>query len=122
MTRRAVIAGETARAPGQAVDWPDPVALVVFDFDGVMTDNRVLVFSDGTEAVMCHRGDGLGIDRLREAEVPMLILSTETNPVVAARARKLKLLWRTPSVTHRRFFAVTSKSARSTRPTLLETR
>jgi YrbI family 3-deoxy-D-manno-octulosonate 8-phosphate phosphatase len=71
--------------------WPELISLVVFDFDGVMTDNRVLVFDDGREAVMCNRGDGLGIDHLRAAGIAMVILSTERNPVVAMRARKLKL-------------------------------
>jgi YrbI family 3-deoxy-D-manno-octulosonate 8-phosphate phosphatase len=64
---------------------------VVFDFDGVMTDNRVLTFQDEREAVLCDRADGLGITMLRSRNIPMLVLSTETNPVVAARCRKLKL-------------------------------
>ncbi len=38
-----------------------------------------------------HRGDGLGIAALRRAGLPLLILSTEENPVVAARARKLRI-------------------------------
>lgn len=63
---------------------------LVFDFDGVMTDDRVLVMEDGREAVLCRRGDGLGIARLR-GRLPMLILSTEENRVVAARGDKLKL-------------------------------
>jgi|SRR3989339_763614 len=71
--------------------WPERLDLIVFDFDGVMTDGRVLVMADGSEGVMCNRSDGLGIDFLRDANIPMLILSTETNPVVAARARKLQL-------------------------------
>lgn len=65
------------------------VRLLVLDFDGVMTDNRVLVDQDGREAVWCHRGDGWGIARLREAGLPVVVLSTEENPVVAARCRKL---------------------------------
>ncbi len=65
--------------------------LVVFDFDGVLTDNRVLVHQDGTESVFCHRGDGLGIARLKEQGIPMAVLSTEGNPVVSARCRKLGL-------------------------------
>ena len=64
---------------------------IVFDFDGVMTDNRVAVFQDGREAVLCDRSDGLGIGRLRALGLPMLVLSTEVNPVVAARCSKLKL-------------------------------
>jgi YrbI family 3-deoxy-D-manno-octulosonate 8-phosphate phosphatase len=65
--------------------------LLLFDFDGVMTDNRVLVFADGTEAVFCNRGDGLGLDMLRASDLQMAVVSTETNPVVEARAGKLKL-------------------------------
>ncbi|MEV4044627.1 N-acylneuraminate cytidylyltransferase [Streptomyces sp. NPDC049744] len=64
---------------------------VVLDFDGTQTDDRVLIDSDGREFVSVHRGDGLGIAALRRSGLPMLILSTEVNPVVAARARKLKL-------------------------------
>lgn len=64
---------------------------VVLDFDGTQTDDRVLVDSDGRELVAVHRGDGLGIAALRRAGVPLLILSTEENPVVAARARKLRV-------------------------------
>jgi 3-deoxy-D-manno-octulosonate 8-phosphate phosphatase (KDO 8-P phosphatase) len=67
------------------------VSLIVFDFDGVMTDNRVYVFEDGREAVVCNRSDGLGVTMLKAAGFDMLILSTETNPVVARRAEKLKL-------------------------------
>ena len=65
--------------------------LVVFDFDGVFTDNRVVVGEDGSEAVFCCRSDSLGLHRLRDVGVDMFILSTETNPVVAARAAKLDL-------------------------------
>ncbi|WP_406725871.1 N-acylneuraminate cytidylyltransferase [Streptomyces sp. GD-15H] len=64
---------------------------VVLDFDGTQTDDRVLIDADGQEFVAVHRGDGLGIAALRRSGLKMLILSTEQNPVVAARARKLKL-------------------------------
>jgi len=67
------------------------VELLLFDFDGVMTDNRVLVMQDGTEGVFCHRGDGLGIGQLREMGVAMAVLSTEMNPVVSARCKKLEI-------------------------------
>jgi YrbI family 3-deoxy-D-manno-octulosonate 8-phosphate phosphatase len=71
--------------------WAASLRLIVFDFDGVMTDNRVLVHQDGTETVVCDRGDGLGIERLRTRGMKMLVLSKEANPVVAARCRKLQL-------------------------------
>lgn len=64
---------------------------VLFDFDGVLTDNRVLILDDGREAVFCNRADGLAFDFLRRVGMPAHILSTETNPVVSARAAKLKI-------------------------------
>ncbi|MFH1133467.1 MAG: HAD hydrolase family protein [Nanoarchaeota archaeon] len=67
------------------------IKLLLCDFDGVMTDNRVLVDQDGKEAVVCNRGDGLGIDMLRDKGILVLILSKERNPVVAARAQKLRI-------------------------------
>ncbi|MEU7717704.1 N-acylneuraminate cytidylyltransferase [Streptomyces tibetensis] len=79
-----------ADRPG-ALPTADDIDAVVLDFDGTQTDDRVLVDSDGREFVSVHRGDGLGIAALRNSGLKMLILSTEQNPVVAARARKLKL-------------------------------
>lgn len=67
------------------------IDVIVYDFDGVMTDNRVIVFQDGTEAVCCNRSDGLAIQLLAEHKVRQVILSTESNPVVRARAKKLKI-------------------------------
>lgn len=67
------------------------VDLIVYDFDGVMTDNRVMIFQDGVEAVIVNRADGWGVDRLRIKGIPQLILSTETNFVVKARATKLRV-------------------------------
>jgi 3-deoxy-D-manno-octulosonate 8-phosphate phosphatase (KDO 8-P phosphatase) len=63
--------------------------LLAFDFDGVFTDNMVYVFEDGREAVRCTRGDGLGLQKLRRLGIDMIIISTETNPVVTKRSRKL---------------------------------
>jgi N-acylneuraminate cytidylyltransferase len=62
---------------------------VVFDFDGVMTDNHVLVGQAGEESVLCSRSDGMGIEALRKLGLSILILSKEKNPVVSARATKL---------------------------------
>ncbi|MFE7711096.1 cytidylyltransferase domain-containing protein [Streptomyces sp. NPDC057486] len=69
----------------------EDIDAVVLDFDGTQTDDRVLIDSDGREIVAVHRGDGLGIAALRRAGLDLLILSTEQNPVVAARANKLKI-------------------------------
>ncbi|MER6751452.1 N-acylneuraminate cytidylyltransferase [Streptomyces fungicidicus] len=76
--------------PG-ALPTAQDIDAVVLDFDGTQTDDRVLIDSDGREFVSVHRGDGLGIAALRRSGLRLLILSTEQNPVVAARARKLKL-------------------------------
>jgi N-acylneuraminate cytidylyltransferase len=70
---------------------PSAPKLVVFDFDGVFTDNRVLVDQDGKEAVFCDRGDGMAIEWLIKSGVRGLILSKERNPVVQARAKKVGL-------------------------------
>jgi YrbI family 3-deoxy-D-manno-octulosonate 8-phosphate phosphatase len=70
---------------------PAQVRLVVLDFDGVMTDNRVWVDQDGRESVAANRSDGIGISRLRRSGIEVVVLSTEANPVVAARCRKLDL-------------------------------
>ena len=49
----------------------------------------MIVFQDGTEAVMCDRGDGMGVDLVQRSGIPVWVLSTETNPVVKARCDKL---------------------------------
>jgi len=71
--------------------WPDKVSLVVFDFDGVMTDDRVWIDQNGIESVAASRSDGMGIDILLKAGIKAVIISLEENPVVSARARKLGL-------------------------------
>jgi YrbI family 3-deoxy-D-manno-octulosonate 8-phosphate phosphatase len=76
--------------PGVAADLA-AVRLVVFDFDGVFTDNTVYVSEDGTESVRCWRGDGLGLEAVQRLGLQVLILSTEANPVVSVRSRKLRV-------------------------------
>jgi N-acylneuraminate cytidylyltransferase len=82
-----------ALAPLHARVAREPVAIdvdaVVTDFDGVHTDDTVALGQDGQESVVVNRSDGLGVARLTAAGIPVLILSTETNPVVGARAHKL---------------------------------
>jgi N-acylneuraminate cytidylyltransferase len=65
------------------------VDAVVTDFDGVHTDDTVQVSGDGSEQVTASRADGMGVSLLRRAGLAFLIISSETNPVVSARARKL---------------------------------
>ena len=67
------------------------IQMAVFDFDGVFTNNLVLVLQDGREGVFCNRSDGLGLQALRERGTATLVISTEVNPVVKVRCEKLKL-------------------------------
>lgn len=75
--------------PGQRRPLPETVELVVLDFDGVLTDNRVWVREDGIEMVAANRSNSWGVGLLRKAGIKVVILSTEVNPVVSARARKM---------------------------------
>ena len=76
--------------------WED-ISLLVFDFDGVFTNNKVLVNNKGDEYIICSRGDGLAFDLLRKFinlkkwEIDYFILSREKNTVVDKRSKKLKI-------------------------------
>lgn len=65
------------------------VELVVYDFDGVMTDNKVILREDGTESVIVNRSDGLAVSLIKRMGISQLILTTEKNKVVCKRAKKL---------------------------------
>ncbi len=67
------------------------IKIVFFDFDGVFTDNKVYVSEEGLESVVCSRSDGIGIKRLQSIGIEPYIISTEVNPVVSARAKKLSI-------------------------------
>lgn len=67
------------------------VKCIAYDFDGVMTDNRVLVDENGKEAVFVNRSDGFAISHFKKMGILQVIVSTERNPVVAARAKKLEI-------------------------------
>lgn len=67
------------------------VRFIAFDFDGVFTDNMVYISHDGIESVRCSRSDGFGLRKLDQVGVSYVIISTETNAVVAKRAEKLKI-------------------------------
>jgi N-acylneuraminate cytidylyltransferase len=86
---RALIEARRSKEISQVLPL-QPDALVL-DFDGVFTDNAVIVFQDGTEAVRCSRSDGAGLARLKATGLPMLVLSAEINPVVSARCEKLQI-------------------------------
>ena len=68
----------------------DDIDVLIFDFDGVLTDNKVHIDQNGNEWVSCNRSDGLVFNILAKIKKPTYIISTEKNKVVAARAKKLK--------------------------------
>jgi len=63
--------------------------LIVYDFDGVMTDNTVIIDEYGKESVVVNRSDGMAISEIKKIGIPQIILSTEKNLVVKKRGRKL---------------------------------
>jgi len=68
---------------------PEIIKLVICDFDGVITDNRVWTDQDGHETVVASRSDSMRINEMRAIGIDVMILSSEPNPVVAARAKKM---------------------------------
>ena len=81
-----VLPSDTSKRP-----MPETIKLLVLDFDGVMTDNRVWVNQDGVESVAANRSDSYGLGLLRKAGVESLVISKEANPVVAARCKKMEV-------------------------------
>jgi YrbI family 3-deoxy-D-manno-octulosonate 8-phosphate phosphatase len=82
-----------ASALAQVMESPPDIDVdaVITDFDGVHTDDSVTIAQDGRESVRVSRADGLGVERLRSVGIPLLIVSKEINPVVGARAAKLRV-------------------------------
>jgi YrbI family 3-deoxy-D-manno-octulosonate 8-phosphate phosphatase len=68
---------------------PEKIDLIICDFDGVITDNRVWVDQDGRETVAAYRSDSVRVKDLRAVGIDVMILSSEPNRVVEARARKM---------------------------------
>ncbi|MBI2063502.1 MAG: HAD hydrolase family protein [Candidatus Yanofskybacteria bacterium] len=63
--------------------------LVVFDFDGIFTDGKVMLDQNGIESVVCSRKDGMGILMLKQAGLKVIVITNEQNPVVVKRCAKL---------------------------------
>ncbi|MFN8405385.1 MAG: HAD hydrolase family protein, partial [Anaerolineales bacterium] len=68
---------------------PEKIKLVLCDFDGVITDNRVWTDQDGHETVVASRADSMRVKQMREIGIDVMILSSEVNSVVSARAKKM---------------------------------
>ena len=67
------------------------IKLIVYDFDGVMTNNKVYIDQHGNEMVQVNRADGLGVAKIKKMGIKQIIMSTEVNPVVTKRANKLDI-------------------------------
>tara|TARA_B100000287_G_scaffold432450_1_gene491826 strand:+ start:2176 stop:2634 length:459 start_codon:yes stop_codon:yes gene_type:complete len=65
------------------------IRLALYDFDGVMTDNKVMIDENGFESVIVNRSDGLAVKLINELNVKQIIVSSESNKVVNKRAQKL---------------------------------
>ena len=70
-------------------DYPSPssIKLIFFDFDGVFTDNSVLVDENGMEFIRCSRYDGFGLKALDNIGIKSIILTTETKPLARRRSK-----------------------------------
>ena len=85
-----VYSGLEMVSPGKARrSMPKKIKLIVTDFDGVITDGRVWVGENGRETVAASRSDSMRVVELRQRGVEVMILSSEVNPVVSARAKKM---------------------------------
>lgn len=63
--------------------------IIFTDFDGCLTDDRVIVNEHGEEFVSANRKDGLATKRLKDLGIKIVITSTEINKVVLARGNKM---------------------------------
>jgi 3-deoxy-D-manno-octulosonate 8-phosphate phosphatase (KDO 8-P phosphatase) len=65
------------------------VRLLAMDVDGVLTDGGILVNGDGTETKRFHVADGLGIQLMIHAGIPVAWISGRESAAVATRAEEL---------------------------------
>lgn len=63
--------------------------LLLFDVDGVMTDGRILLHSDGTESKQFHIRDGTALVWARRAGLLTGLLSARSSATTALRAQQL---------------------------------
>jgi len=65
------------------------IKLVGTDIDGVWTDARMYYSADGDIMKSFSTYDGMGVQLLREAGIPLIIMTGEDTEIVAKRAQKL---------------------------------
>tara|TARA_B100000073_G_scaffold82687_1_gene63283 strand:+ start:34017 stop:34568 length:552 start_codon:yes stop_codon:yes gene_type:complete len=73
------------------------IRTIVFDFDGIFTDNKVYINEEGIESIRCDRSDGFAFDLAKKFiknnnwNVKLIVLTKERNKVVHKRCEKLGL-------------------------------
>jgi 3-deoxy-D-manno-octulosonate 8-phosphate phosphatase (KDO 8-P phosphatase) len=67
------------------------IRLFAMDVDGVLTDGRVHVHSDGTESKAFSILDGLGLVRLRKTGIALAWISGRISGATAVRAAELQI-------------------------------
>ncbi len=73
------------------------IKLLITDFDGVWTDNKVYTDTNGNELISCSKEDSLGLKRFKDEypQISIYVVSSESNNVVKKRCQKLNLNFRT---------------------------
>ncbi len=67
------------------------IRLVLADVDGVLTDGGVYYGADGEVMKRFNIRDGMGVERLNNADVEVGLITGEKSPSVTARAEKLHI-------------------------------
>ncbi|KAA3598854.1 MAG: HAD-IIIA family hydrolase [Candidatus Scalindua sp. AMX11] len=65
--------------------------MVIFDVDGVFSDGKIVVNSDGIESKNFYVQDGTGITYLQRAGIKTAIISGRKSKVVEYRAKELSI-------------------------------
>lgn len=67
------------------------IKLLILDVDGVLTDGSIVYSSQGEEIKTFNVHDGYGIEMLRQAGIPVAIITGRNSKIVETRARDLKI-------------------------------
>jgi 3-deoxy-D-manno-octulosonate 8-phosphate phosphatase (KDO 8-P phosphatase) len=67
------------------------IEMIIFDVDGVLTDGSLIVDAEGREALRFDVQDGYGMFRGYRAGLTYAIITGRSSPVVAHRARELRI-------------------------------
>lgn len=68
---------------------PSKVQLLVLDVDGVFTPGTVSVTGEGELFKTFSLRDGMGISMLKEADIQVVVITSEDTPIVSSRMSKL---------------------------------